>query len=60
MDNTKVQLKREVVERLMKLKQIGDSYTDVIRRLLDSQEVKKERVIKHGPAFPIKSMVREK
>jgi len=35
MDKVKVQLERDVVNELIKLKNIGDTYSDVIRRLLN-------------------------
>jgi len=34
MDKVKVQLDRDVVNSLIKLKEVGDAYSDVIRRLL--------------------------
>jgi len=34
MDKVKVQLDRDVVNSLIKLKGVGDTYSDVIRRLL--------------------------
>lgn len=32
---TKIQIDKELVNRLIKLKEMGDTYSDVIRRLLD-------------------------
>lgn len=34
MDKVKVQLDKDIVNKLIKLKQVGDTYSDVIRRLL--------------------------
>lgn len=34
MDKTKIQLDKDIVNELIKLKEIGDTYSDVIRRLL--------------------------
>lgn len=34
MDKVKVQLDRDIVNKLIKLKQVGDTYSDVVRRLL--------------------------
>jgi len=34
MDKVKVQLDKDIVNALIKLKQVGDTYSDVIRRLL--------------------------
>jgi len=34
MNKVKVQLGRDVVNSLIKLKEVGDTYSDVIRRLL--------------------------
>jgi len=34
MDKVKVQLDRDVVNSLIKLKEVDDTYSDVIRRLL--------------------------
>lgn len=34
-DKTKISVDIETVERLMKLKHVGDSYSDVVDRLLD-------------------------
>ena len=34
MDRMKVQLETEIVNELIKLKEVGDTYSDVIRRLL--------------------------
>ena len=35
MDKVKIQLDKDIVNRLIKLKEMGDTYTDVVRRLLD-------------------------
>lgn len=35
MDKTKVLLDKDIVERLIKLKKVGDTYTSIIRDLLD-------------------------
>ena len=34
MDKIKVQLDKDIVNKLIKLKEVGDTYSDVIRRLL--------------------------
>lgn len=34
MDKVKIQLDKDVVNELIKLKQVGDTYSDVVRRLL--------------------------
>jgi len=34
MDKVKVQLDKDIVNSLIKLKQVGDTYSDVVRRLL--------------------------
>ena len=34
MDKVKVQLDKDVVNALIKLKEVGDTYSDVIRKLL--------------------------
>jgi len=34
MDKVKVQLDKDVVSELIKMKEVGDTYSDVIRRLL--------------------------
>ena len=34
MDKIKVQLDKDVVNELIKMKEVGDTYSDVIRRLL--------------------------
>jgi len=33
-DKIKVELERDIVNKLIKLKKVGDTYSDVIRRLL--------------------------
>ena len=33
-DKTKVEIKTEILNQLIKLKRVGDTYSDVIRRLL--------------------------
>ena len=35
-DKVKVELKREIVNKLIKMKKVGDTYSDVIQRLLDA------------------------
>ena len=40
MDKTKVQLDKDVVNSLIKLKEVGDTYSDVIRRLLKNGKSK--------------------
>jgi len=37
MDKVKVQLDKDVVNRLIKLKEVGDTYSDVVRRLLNDK-----------------------
>jgi len=39
---TKVELETELLNELIKLKQVGDSYSDVIRRLLNLKEKNKK------------------
>ena len=34
MDKVKIQLDKDIVNNLIKLKQVGDTYSDVIRKLL--------------------------
>lgn len=34
MDKVKVQLDKDVVNQLIKMKEVGDTYSDVIRRLI--------------------------
>ena len=34
MDKVKIELKREIVNQLIKLKKVGDTYSNVIERLL--------------------------
>jgi len=38
MDKIKVQIDRDVANELIKRKQVGDTYSDVIRRLLENAE----------------------
>ncbi|NIA03801.1 MAG: hypothetical protein GWP09_00440 [Nitrospiraceae bacterium] len=40
MDKVKVQLDRDILNELLKMKQVGDSYSDVIRRLLEERHEK--------------------
>ena len=35
MDKVKIQLDKDVVNELIKLKQVGDTYSDVVKRLLE-------------------------
>ena len=42
-DKTKVEIKTNVLNELIKLKQVGDTYSDVIRRLLNSKEKNKNK-----------------
>lgn len=35
MDKTTIALEKETVNRLIKLKRVGDSYDDIITRLID-------------------------
>lgn len=37
-DKTKLELDRDIVNRLIKLKVIGKTYSDIIRELLDKSE----------------------
>ena len=39
-DKVKVELEKEIVNRLIKLKQVGDTYSDVIRKLLKNAKNK--------------------
>jgi predicted CopG family antitoxin len=34
MDKVKVQLDRDIVNKLLKMKEVGDTYSDVIRKLM--------------------------
>jgi len=34
-DKVKIQLDRDVVNELIKMKEVGDTYSDVIRRLIE-------------------------
>lgn len=34
MDKVKIQLDKDIVNKLLKLKEVGDTYSDVVRRLL--------------------------
>jgi len=38
MDKVKVQLDKDIVSALIKLKDVGDTYSDVVRRLLKYAE----------------------
>jgi len=40
-DKTKVEIEKEILNQLIKLKEVGDTYSDVIRRLLQSKNNKK-------------------
>jgi predicted CopG family antitoxin len=42
-DKVKVELDRDVVNRLIRMKQVGDSYSTIIKRLLDDKDKTKER-----------------
>jgi len=37
-DKVNVELERDVANKLIKLKNVGDSYSDIIRRLLDEKK----------------------
>ena len=39
-DKTKVEIEREILNRLIKLKEVGDTYSDIIRRLLEKANSK--------------------
>jgi len=41
-DKVKVQLDRDIVNELIKLKKVGDTYSDVIRRILKRMKNDKE------------------
>ncbi len=41
MDKVKVQLDRDIVNKLLSMKKVGDTYSDVIRRLLEKKKAKK-------------------
>jgi len=34
MDKVKVQLDKDIVNKLLKMKEVGDTYSDVIRKLM--------------------------
>jgi predicted CopG family antitoxin len=36
-DKTKVELEKDILNQLIKLKEVGDTYSDVIRRLLNGR-----------------------
>ena len=36
-DRVKVELEKEIVNKLIKLKEVGDTYSTVIRRLMDKE-----------------------
>ena len=38
MNKTKVELDEEIVNELIQLKKVGDSYSDVLRRLLNMKD----------------------
>ena len=42
MGKVKVELERDIAEQLIKLKGVGDSYSDVIRKLLENARRKKQ------------------
>lgn len=37
-DKIKIQLERDIVNRLIKMKEVGDTYSDVIRRMIKSKK----------------------
>ena len=37
-DKVKVELDRDIANQLIQLKKVGDSYSDIIRRLLDEKK----------------------
>lgn len=39
-DKTKVEIETEILNQLIKLKEVGDTYSDVIRRLLKCKSKK--------------------
>lgn len=41
MDKIKIQIDKDVANELIKRKQVGDTYSDVIRRLLKNAELNK-------------------
>jgi predicted CopG family antitoxin len=38
MDKVKVLLEKDVVNEMIKLKEVGDTYSDVVRRLLECKK----------------------
>ena len=42
MDKVKVQLDKDVVNELIKMKEVGDSYSDVLKRLIKMQTRKRK------------------
>lgn len=38
MDKVKIQLDKDIVTSLIRLKEVGDTYSDVVRRLLKDAE----------------------
>jgi len=48
-DKVKVEFDRDVLNALLKLKKVGDTYSDVVRRLLkEREEAKRDVVTKKG------------
>ena len=37
-DKSKVEIKKDILNRLIKLKEVGDTYSDVINRLLEQSK----------------------
>ena len=47
-DKTKVEIETEILNQLIKLKEVGDTYSDVIRRLLKKNKMKYSHTLKGG------------
>jgi predicted CopG family antitoxin len=43
MDKTKIEIRTEILNELIKLKNVGDTYSDVIRRLLDEKKKRDDK-----------------
>lgn len=42
-DKTKVEIEKDILNQLIKLKKVGDTYSDVIRKLLEQKKDGKEK-----------------
>jgi len=40
-DKTKIEVEKEILNQLIKLKEVGDTYSDVIRKLLKNNKRRK-------------------